>query len=355
MAEDISLSINELDKEFSEGRYKNLYLLFGKEKNLIDEYKNKIINSALSDAERDMNLEIINKDNYDPSDISNIINSVPFFSERRVIVFDTINFLNHSELYDMFLSIPEETIIIVLEEDIKKNSKGKNDSDDGDDEEENTSSSSSFDLTKFKKEIDKEKFMQINFDKATDNIVEQKVLNIFDEYNLKISKLNINYLSERTGGDLNTIINEASKLANYAKGKKEVTKDDIDLLVAEKLEETIFDLINDLTNKNMTGVQKKYKALLYAGNADRAIMPLVAWQYMLIYEVKLGMLENKSQKEIETLTGQKTFTINKASNIARKIDVNKLKAIIRLCNEVSIGFTKGDNNFDLLLDKIVNL
>lgn len=346
--DELQVSLKKLEEELQRNEYKNLYLFFGVEKNLKNVYKNMIIESALGEAERDMNLVVLNKDSYNASEAENSIISAPFFSEKRILVLDEVNIFSRDELNDYLTNIPDETIVIVLEESKTKTQKGKK----SDDEEEVTDGA--FDLTKLKAHKNvKDRFTQINFDKATEGIISAKVLSICEENGITMNRNVLNYLVERAGTDLTTLENETKKLCAYAMNKKEITKEDVTLLVSEKLEETVFSLIEDMTQKNMTGVQNKYKALLAAGNDERAIMPLIAWQYSLIFEVKLALEEKKTILEICNATGQKEYPVKKAESVARKMTLEKLKNIVKMCNETTMDFYKGEVNLDLLIDKIM--
>ncbi|MCQ2979305.1 MAG: DNA polymerase III subunit delta [Clostridia bacterium] len=336
------MEMNDLIKEG-----KNLYFLFGEEKYLKNEMKTSIINHYLGDAEKDMNLEIINKDTYLSDEIGDKINSVPFFSDARVVILDEIDFRSKGELYDILLSMPDTTIVVVIEEK-------KNKTKDGDDKEDNTSSS--FDYTKFKKEANvKDKIVEVDTDKDKDQVTINRVKEICEEYSIKINNVNVSYLLNKTGNDMFNITNETKKLCMYVLDKKEITKDDIDLLINDQLEEKIFDLIDALTRKNMTEVQKIYRALLTSGNDERQMLPLIAWQYMLIYEVKLALDEKKSVQEIIKVTGQKEYPIKKAMTVANQkgMTKEKLQKIIGMCNDQAIGFSQGIENLDIVIDKIM--
>lgn len=331
--------IKKLEEEIKSNILKNIYFFFGEEKYLKSYYKNMIIENVLGESEKEMNLEVITKETYNANTIKEKIDTAPFFSQKRIVILDEIGIFNKGELSECLLNVPNETIVIILEEKTKAQV-----------DEANDKKEEKFQLSKIKE--NKEKVGIINFNEATDNILINKIKEIAQEEKKKIDASCMRYLIERIGTSLSDIENEMKKLCMFLLDRKDITKDDIDAVCSIKLEEKIFDMISDLTDKNAVSAMKKYKSMIASGEAPIGMLSLIIWQYTMIYECKIAMEENKAIFEIMDLLGAKEYPIKKAMSLASKMNKTKLIEIIKDCNETSKTILKDPTSIEILMYKI---
>ncbi len=112
-----------------------------------------------------------------------------------------------------------------------------------------------------------------------------------------ISPLNINLLINNCNNDFNRIKNEVEKLKMYKYNEKEITKEDINLLVKKSLDNNIFDLIDYINKKDRKNAYKIYNELIKNNEVPVKILVTLANNYRLMYQVKV-LLESKSDEEI---------------------------------------------------------
>ena len=110
----------------------------------------------------------------------------------------------------------------------------------------------------------------------------------------KISANLIQYLSDKSLGDIAKIQNECDKLKNYKIDEKEILKEDIDELVVEKLGDSTdltFSFNRSLAEKDKKAALEKYYELLNYNIDPLGIIGLLASQLRIMYQVKV--LENQ--------------------------------------------------------------
>ncbi len=75
----------KLAEDIKKNIIKNVYLLYGNQAYLRNQYRDKIINMVIPNKDT-MNINYYNGDNYSPSEIIDLAETMPFLSEHRVIV-----------------------------------------------------------------------------------------------------------------------------------------------------------------------------------------------------------------------------------------------------------------------------
>ncbi len=113
----------------------------------------------------------------------------------------------------------------------------------------------------------------------------------------KISPLNINLLINNCNNNFNRVVQEVEKLKMYKYEEKEITRDDINLLIKKNLDSNIFDLIDYINKGNRKEAYRVYNELIKNNEAPVKILVTLANNYRLIYQVKV-LVNSKSDKEI---------------------------------------------------------
>ncbi len=106
----------------------------------------------------------------------------------------------------------------------------------------------------------------------------------------------IRYLMINTNDDITHITNELEKLMALKDSEKEITKEDIDLIVIKKIDSNIFDLIDAIISKNKEKSLRIYNEMINYGEDIFKIFVSLSNQIRLIYQVKV--LKNLTNDEI---------------------------------------------------------
>ena len=151
-------------------------------------------------------------------------------------------------------------------------------------------------------------------------VVETKidVFKYVKEYtkNYKMDDEVIRYLILNATENISHITNELDKLMAFKYEEKEITKEDIDLVVIKKIDSNIFDLIDAIISKNKNKSLRIYEEMTNYGEDIFKIFVSLSNQIRLIYQVKT--LKNLTNEEIANKL--KLKNVKQVAAIRYKID-----------------------------------
>lgn len=178
--------------------------------------------------------------------------------------------------------------------------------------------------------------------------------------NYNINQNTISYLNELCLGDISKIHNECSKLKDFKVNQKEITKEDIDLLVMKKLgdsKDLTFAFSKCIAEKNKKEALEKYKELLSYNIDPIAIIGLLASQIRIIYQVKILEKRNLRDKEIASILEEKSdYRITKTRELTRLYSEEELLKLMQKLSEIDIKMKTTDTDNNSLIEMfIINL
>lgn len=342
----LAVQLKSLEESINEGTVKNLYFFFGAEKALKNEWKDKMI-SALTSGNPEMNSCQILSDTYDSQSAECEVTTVPFCSEKRVVVFEGCDIFNKEELLDLFKDIPEETVVIVIQEGLKNVI--KDDASNGEDEENQKTKWNFKDI----KDVDYER---IDFDGEKTQILSSKIKEWAELDDVKIDRAMVDYLIENCGSDSAQLRNEVAKLCSFVKSqnRSDVTQRDINEICTFKLEVEIFQLSNMIEEKKTALAISKFKDLIAKGNKPVSILAYLFSRYELLYRTKLALLDNNSQEILKQVyEGKSPKYVEIMSKISKRFSTRDLKEILGLINQNYMGTFAGTDDTETLIYEII--
>ena len=109
--------MKSLNEDLKTGNFKQIYLLCGEEAYLKKQYKERFIRAMLPEGDT-MNYAYYEGKNTDVKEVIDLAETLPFFSERRLIVFENTGFFKNSgaDMADYISGgLPETTYFIFIE------------------------------------------------------------------------------------------------------------------------------------------------------------------------------------------------------------------------------------------------
>lgn len=104
----------------------------------------------------------------------------------------------------------------------------------------------------------------------------------------KISSSNIDYIHELVKDDINKIDTELDKLMTYKINDKVINKEDIDNIIIRKSEDSIFDFIKYIIDKDKKKSLNCYNDLINLGNNVNVLIISISNRIRLLLQVKLS-------------------------------------------------------------------
>lgn len=164
----------------------------------------------------------------------------------------------------------------------------------------------------------------------------------------KISANLIQYLSDKSLGDIAKIQNECDKLKNYKIDEMEILKEDIDELVVEKLGDSTdltFSFNRSLAEKDKKAALEKYYELLNYNIDPLGIIGLLASQLRIMYQVKV--LENQGMyaNDIASTLGEKnSYRVKKTMELTRYYSETELLGLIERVADIDLKVKTTDTD-----------
>lgn len=334
--------INEqrLKDDLKSRRFSQVYFLYGQESFLVKTYADRIKNKALGEDISDMNLLELNG-NPELSLLSDHIETMPFFSEYKVIMINDFNpekiAENETEEFlKMLENVPDTTIVVFYL----------------------TGCTFSLRSQRMKNLFDEIKKYALVCEfkpltpKETANIIYRKI----EREGRRISTQNANYLAEITACDLNLASVETTKLCSYVDKGKEITKEIIDKMVEKRLETKVFTLSDAMINGSSQNAFRILNELFEQRVDPIPILATLSTAYSEYYAARIAA--NAGVSAVKTAsdlgyTGARASFFSKKYAQASKMNPNNLRKAMKIIYETDIKLKTTRNNGNLLLEETV--
>ena len=117
--------MKSLNEDLKTGQLKQVYLLYGEENYLKRQYKERLTKAIFPDGDT-MNYAYYEGKGVDIKEVIDLAETLPFFAERRLIVFENTGFFKSAagaDLADYVKEMPETTRFLFVENEVDKRSK----------------------------------------------------------------------------------------------------------------------------------------------------------------------------------------------------------------------------------------
>jgi len=314
----------QLIQELKQNIIRRVYFLHGKETFLVQTYANRIMSKCFGGSEPDMLNLVKLSGNPDLSVLSEAVETLPVFADRRVVMLNDFDIeKSDKESMEAFLGIiskvPEETCLVIYLTGITCDTK----------------------KVKTKKLIDclgnlKKDAAVLELEKMNEVKTADAIMKRAARMGCAISKENATHLARLCLRNYALIIQEIDKLCAYANYTGEITKKSIELLTARQLESGVFALAGEITSKRSKNAMLLLDELVEQGNAPVAIISALSGAFIDFYRVKLGTAAGKSSQQIVkdfNYAANRAWAVGKAGTTASRLTVSKLRECVQvLCD-----------------------
>lgn len=161
--------------------------------------------------------------------------------------------------------------------------------------------------------------------------------------NYKMNNMAINLLINYCSHNLTRIENELEKLKTYKAEEKEITKEDVEILVKKDLDATIFDLIDKLNQKDKTQIFKIYNELLEEGETEEKIMYTIANHYRLLFQISEKQ-KKYSDEEITKEYRMHPYRLKKLKEQTSMMNEKEILNVLKKLSDIDISIKKGETD-----------
>lgn len=175
---------------------------------------------------------------------------------------------------------------------------------------------------------------------------------IFNEY--KMTSLDITYLINRIGTNINNITNELDKLMLYKIEDKQITSEDIEKLVEENIDNPIYDLVGFILKNDNSNALKLYNNFTQNGMDAAGLIPIIASQIRLLFQVKRLYNQGKSNDEIAKILEFKSvyrvkYLLSDSYYYAEEDLIKYLSKLADLDKNIKLGLVDAKTYLELFI------
>ena len=169
-----------------------------------------------------------------------------------------------------------------------------------------------------------------------------------------LTQINAGKIIQLCGDDLLTLSSELEKLCAYAVGR-EITMDDIDLLVTKNLETTVFVLGNALMVGNYDKAYQQLDLLFYQKEEPVAVLAVLSSNYVNLYRAKTALEsgENTSVLSKDFDYRGRDFLIRNAERDCKRASISQLRKSLFLLAQADLALKSGRSEPRTVLEELI--
>ena len=326
--------MKSLQEDIKNQDFKQVYLLYGEENYLKQQYKEKL-KKALVQEDDSMNFSMFEGKKTEPKAIIDLAETMPFFADRRVVLLEDTGFFKNKcdELADYMKELPDYLCLIFVENEVDKRNR-------------------MYKAVKAAGRIGE-------FVQQDEKTLMRWAAGLLKKEGKMITQRDMELLLTMTGVDMGNLRMELEKIISYTGDRDVVTGEDILEICTTQTQNKIFDMVRAVTEKNQKKALDLYYELLALKEPPMRILFLLARQFNLIMQVKELSKCGYDQSQIAKKAGIQPFVVKNYLTYARKYSTEELRKAVEECvaaeTKVKTGFMTDTMSVELLLVKFSSI
>lgn len=311
--------MRQIAEDIKQNNFKQIYLLYGEERYLRRQYRQKLQAALCSDGDT-MNVHFYSGRDVPVGEIIDLAETLPFLAERRVIfISDSGLFKSGGEKLAEYLASPcESTYFVFTESEVDKRSK------------------------LFK--TVQSKGYAADFTVQDESTLKRWIAGTLGRAGKKITENTVQLIISKTGTDMDNIQMELEKLICYCMDRDVVTDADVEAVCTTRISNHIFDMINAIADRKQKAALELYYDLLALKEPPMRILFLIARQCNMLLQAKEMKLKGHDNRTIGSKLGVPPFIAQKVLNQASKFKTSTLRRAVQQCVEAETAVKTGRMN-----------
>ena len=328
------MTYEALEKELNSKKLSSLYLFYGEERFLLENCLKKIKKNF---GEMLQGINYILLDNNSVNYLIYDIESPAFgYDKKLIIIKDSGLFKNDGRkksatpiqetiadyINQNIDTIEESAVVIFVEETADKN---------------------------IVYEAIEKKGKVCQFDELNQAQLIRRLKEISNAYKVNVAENTLAYFIDIAGTNMQVLINEIRKLIEFAGENGTITKESIDKLTVKQIDSVVFDLTDNLGNKNVKKALEILDELIYQKEPLQRILYTLYNHFKKLYLCKIAVKLNKDIINALSLKPNQTFLVVKYKKQAASFSEDELMAILKEFTKLDYAYKNGK------IDSIVGL
>ncbi len=296
--------MKSIDNDIKLGQLKKAYLLYGEERYLIRQYRDKLIKALISPDDT-MNFTAFEGDDINVKELIDLSETLPFFADRRLILIEDSKLFKKGgdELGDYFETIPDTTYFVFVESEIDKRSR----------------------LYKAVTKCGN----AVEFVTQTEDTLRKWIGGRISKEGKNITQAAYQLFISKTGTDMQNIERELEKLLCYTLGKDVIEPEDVEAVTTEQISNKVFDMVDAIASHKQKQALDLYYDLLALKEAPMRIMFLITRQFQILLTVKVMSNQGFGNKDIAAKAGCPEWAVRKYQSQAKSFTLDQIKKAIQ--------------------------
>ncbi len=296
--------MKSIDNDIKLGQLKKAYLLYGEERYLIRQYRDKLKNAFVSPDDT-MNFSAFEGDDVNVKELIDLAETLPFFAERRLILVEDSKLFKKGgdELGEYLESAPDTTFFVFVESEIDKRSKLYKA------------------LTKCGNAVE--------FGTQTEETLRRWVGGRISKEGKNITQAAYQLFINKTGTDMQNIERELEKLICYTMEKEVIEPEDVEAVTTEQISNKVFEMVDAIASHRQKQAMDLYYDLLALKEAPMRILFLITRQFQILLTVKVMSNQGFGNKDIAAKAGCPEWAVRKYQAQAKAFSLDQIKKAIQ--------------------------
>ncbi|MCF6137988.1 DNA polymerase III subunit delta [Pseudalkalibacillus berkeleyi] len=331
------MSIKELTKKLKSESYSSLYLLYGKEKYILEHTQKMIVQAVLDEGTADFNLSSYDMEEYTIQSALDDAETLPFMGDYRVVIIQNPYFLTGTKAkqkvehdlkrLESYLSNPTDHAIVIFVAPYEKLDERK----------------------KVVKALKKHGDV-IQAEKMNIQLQKEWVNHAAKEANVHITNEAAERLIQLQGENLAMLISEVNKMALNVGVNGVIEPETVDELISRSLESNVFTMVEHVANRRIDAALRICYDLLKQNEEPIKLMALLARQIRIILQVKQLGTQGFTEKKMASLLSLHPYAVKIAAKQGRSFSEKELKKLLIQAADADFEMKTGQRDKQLTLE-----
>ncbi len=317
--------IRRLNEDIKNNSFEHVYLLFGDEAYLRDQFRDNLI-SALMPAQPPMNYSHFSGNKINTDEVLSLASTVPFLAEHRLIVLEDTGYFKKSsdKLAGLIEKIPEAVYLIFVEDAVDKRGK-------------------------MYKSVVRNGF-PAEMTTPDDGMLRRWLIRHAEQYGCTMTDRTAQLMMNWCGRDMFLLHNEILKFTSFAGEGSEITGTIIRSLGIRELKDTIFKLTSALAFGKRNEAFDAYRELVGLETKPNQILYMLRREFKLVRMTKALYNRGENEKSIAKAARIHPAFVGRYLRAQRGFDDASLAAVIDELTEIQSGIHTGRADAQVALE-----
>lgn len=316
-----------IKEDIKQQSFRPVYLLYGSEDYLKGLYQEKLKQAVLNGSD-DMNYSYYEGKGIDMAEAASMAETLPFFSERRLLVFKNTGwFKAQSDFAELLPKLPSSTVLVFVETEVDKRNR----------------------LYKKVKELG----YAAELDGMDERNLKLWISSVLAKSGKRITEKDAAYLLTKSGTDMKNLQNELEKLVCFAYDREVITVSDIDAVGTVQVTGKIFQMMDTIADHQAKKALELYQDLLTLRERPMTILYLLARQFNILLQVKALAAKGENRSIIAKKAGIPPFAVSRNLEQAKNFTESQLIEALEACMAMEERVKTGRMNDGMAVELLI--